>query len=176
MPDEEFALLAAATLTVILQQDEPAAARAATMIGTAHFKDLRTVRQPMDLVGLSAGARLALARTTRRRPSLELGPMPSLEVDTTQAEEAQESDESVKLLAKAFTGVVQQLADRQAAFEQRALRYISIQDEELDMLWWLQGGRTKAGQLFSEIELASKVQSTDRWIPIQASDEQSKQR
>ncbi|MDL5034330.1 GTPase-associated system all-helical protein GASH [Pelomonas sp. APW6] len=151
MPDEEFALLAAVTLTVILQQGEPAAARAATMIGTAHFKGLRKVRQPMDLVGLAADARLALARTTRRRPSLELGPMPSLEVDTTQAEETEGSDERISLLAEAFTGVVQQLAERQAAFEQRALHYVSMQAEELDMLWWLQGGRTQAGQLFSEV-------------------------
>jgi len=151
MADEEFALLAAATLVEILQEGHPAAARAATMIGTAHFKDRRVVRQPMDLVGLGARARLALARTTRRRSPLELEPMPSLEVDTTPAEETEDSNESIRLLAGALTGAMQQLADRQADFEERALRHISIQDEELNMLWWLQGGRTQAGQLFEEI-------------------------
>ncbi|MCF8204746.1 MAG: hypothetical protein K9J82_06725 [Methylotenera sp.] len=151
MADEEFALLAAAALAVILQRDEPAAARAATMICTAHFKNLRTLRQPMDLVGLGATARVALARTSRRRPPLELEPMPSLEVDTTPAEETEDSNESIRLLAGAFTEAMQQIADRQADFEERALRYISIQDEELNMLWWLQGGRTQAGQLFEEI-------------------------
>ena len=147
MADEEFALLAAAALAVILQRDEPAAARAATMICTAHFKNLRTLRQPMDLVGLGATARVALARTSRRRPPLELEPMPSLEVDTTPAEETEDSNESIRLLAGAFTEAMQQIADRQADFEERALRYISIQDEELNMLWWLQGGRTQAGHM-----------------------------
>ena len=153
MADEEFALLAAAALAVILQRDEPAAARAATMICTAHFKNLRTLRQPMDLVGLGATARVALARTSRRRPPLELEPMPSLEVDTTPAEETEDSNESIRLLAGAFTEAMQQIADRQADFEERALRYISIQDEELNMLWWLQGGRTQATRYFVKPDL-----------------------
>lgn len=151
MADEEFALLAAATLVVILQEDHPAAARAATLICTAHFMNLRTLRQPMDLVGLGATARVGLARTSRRRPPLELEPMPSLEVDTTPAEETDDSRESIRLLAGALTGAMQQLSDRQADFEERALRYISIQDEELNMLWWLQGGRTRAGELFEKV-------------------------
>lgn len=151
MADEEFALLAAATLVVILQEDHPPAARVATMICTANFKNLRTLRQPMDLVGLGTTARLGLARTSRRRPSLELKPMPVLEVDTTPAEEADDNSESIRLLAEAFTDAMQHLADRQADFAERALRYMSIQDEELNMLWWLQGGRTRAGELFEKV-------------------------
>lgn len=151
MPDEEFALLAAATLVVILQKDHPAAARAATMICTAHFMKLRKLRQPMDLVGLGATARIGLARTSRRRPSLELEAMPSLEVDIASAEEAEDSNESIRLLAGAITQAMQKLAGRQADFEERALRYISIQDEELNMLWWLQGGRTRTGELFGTV-------------------------
>lgn len=151
MHDEEFALLAAATLVVILQEDHPAAARVATMICTANFKNLRKLRQPMDLVGLGAAARVGLARTSRRRPSLELEAMPSLELDTTAAEEAEDSAESTRLLAGAFTQAMQNLADRQVDFEERTLRYISIQDEELNMLWWLQGGRTRAGEMFGNV-------------------------
>lgn len=151
IPDEEFALLAAATLFVILQEDHPAAARAATMICTAHFKNLRTLRQPMDLVSLGVTARVGLARTSRRRPSLELQAMPSQEVDTTAAEEAEDSTESIKLLAGAISQAMQKLADRQAEIEERVLRYISIQDEELNMLWWLEGGRTRAGEVFGNV-------------------------
>jgi hypothetical protein len=151
MPDEEFALLAAATLVVILQKDHSAAARAATMICTAHFMNLRALRQPMDLVGLGATARIGLARTSRRRPPLELEEVPSLEVDTTSAEETEDRRESIRLLASAITEAMQQLADRQADFEERALRYISVQDEELNMLWWLQGGRTHAGEMFEKV-------------------------
>ena len=77
--------------------------------------------------------------------------MPPLEVDTASAEESEDSNESIRLLADAVTEAMQQLANRQADFEQRALRYISIQDEELNMLWWLQGGRTRAGELFANV-------------------------
>lgn len=156
MLDEEFSLLAAATIAAILLQDEPAAARAATMVGTALFGGLRTIRQPIDLAALGASKRLALARTTRRRPPMELEPMPSLAVDTAEPEAAEDCDHSIRLLAGAFSGVLQQLADRQLDFEQRALRYIRIQDEELDMLWWLQGGCTQSGQLFSAISREHK--------------------
>lgn len=151
MPDEEFALLAAATLVVNLQEDHPAAARAATMICTTHFMNLRAPRQPMDLVGLGATARIGLARTSRRRPPLELEAMPSLELDTTAAEEAEDTNESIRQLAGVITQAMQKFADRQADFEERALRYISIQDEELNMLWWLQGGRTRAGEVFGNV-------------------------
>lgn len=151
VPDEEFALLAAATLVVILQANHPAAARAATMICTAHFMELRTLRQPMDLAGLGATVRIGLALTSRRRPTLKTKTMPSLEVDTASAEESEDSNESIRLLAAAITHAMQQLADRQADFEERALHYISVQDEELNMLWWLQGGRTRAGEVFGSV-------------------------
>lgn len=152
MQDEEFKLLAAATLAVILRKDEPAAARAATMIGTTHLAGLRVVKQPVDIVGLAASARLALARTTRRRPTLQVEPVPSLKVDATKAVESDDQDERLQLLAEACTAVVEALAERQEAFEQRALQYISIQDEELNMLWWLQGGRSDSlRQPFADI-------------------------
>lgn len=151
MQGEEFVLLAAATLVVVLRYDLPAAARVATMIVTAHFNGLREIRQPMDLVGVGKTARLELAHTARQRPPLQMEPMPSLEVDTSAAEASEDSNESIRLLADAFAAVIQLVADRQTEFEQRAARYISVQDEELDMLWWLQGGRTRSGQLFTEI-------------------------
>ena len=44
------------------------------------------------------------------------------------------------------------LAERQDEFAHRALQYISIQDEELNMLWWLQGGHSDTlKQPFAEI-------------------------
>lgn len=77
--------------------------------------------------------------------------MPSLDVDTASAGEAEDPNESIRLLAGVITQAMQKLADRQADFEERALRYISIQDEELNMLWWLQGGRTRAGEVFGNV-------------------------
>lgn len=140
--DEEFKLLAAVTLEVILRTSQPSAARAATMIVTSHLGGLHTVRQPLDIIGSADSARLALARITRQRPSLSLDPMPPLDIDTTKAIETTDTDEGFGLLAEACTAVMVKLAERQAEFEQKAVRYISIQDEELNMLWWLQGGHS----------------------------------
>lgn len=140
--DEEFKLLAAATLAVSLRTNQPPAARAAMMIGTTHIKGVRLVKQPMDIIGPAASARPALARSTRRRPPLTLEPMPPLDIDTTKAIETDDNNESLKLLAKACTEVMEMLAERQSKFARRALHYISIQDEELNMLWWLQGGHS----------------------------------
>lgn len=152
MLDEEFKLLSAATLAVILRTSQPAAARAAMMIGTTHINGLRPVKQPVDIIGPASSARLALARNTRRRPPLTLGPMPPLDIDTTEAVESEDANESLKLLAQACTSVLETLAQQQNEFAQRTLHYISIQDEELNMLWWLQGGYSDTrDQPFTEI-------------------------
>lgn len=142
MQDEEFKLLAAATLAVILRTSQPAAARAAIMVGTTHLDGLRPVKQPVDIIGLAASARVASARTTRRRPTLTMAPMPDLRVDATKAVESEDPNESLELLATACTNIIESLAQRQSEFEQRAMQYICIQDEELNMLWWLQGGHS----------------------------------
>ena len=150
--DEEFKLLAAATLAVIVRTDQPAAARAATMIGTTHLDGLRPVKQPVDIIGPASSARLTLARTTRRRTPLTMAPVLRLNVDATKAVESADQNERLVLLAAACTTVIESLAQRQSEFEQQALRYIRIQDEELNMLWWLQGGRSDTlNQPFAEI-------------------------
>jgi hypothetical protein len=150
--DEEFRLLAAATLTDVLRADDDLAALAATMVNTAALNGLRTVRQPMDIPGLASATRTALARTTRRRPVLRMPAMPPLTVDPEQAVAADDPNEALALLAAACSDVVKELADRISEFEQQTARYISIQDEELNMLWWLQGGRSYTlGQPFGDI-------------------------
>lgn len=140
--DQEFKLFAAATLARILQGNEPNAALAATMIGTTDLGGLRKLKQPMRLIGLAKSARTALAQSTRRRPQLKLALLPELTVDATKAMELEETNDGFVALAAACTCVIETLAQRQAEFEQLALSYISIQDEELNMLWWLQGGRS----------------------------------
>lgn len=140
--DQEFKLFAAATLARILQGNELNAALAAIMIGTTDLGGLRKLKQPMDLIGLAKSARSAVARSTRRRPQLKLAPFPELTVDATKAAELEDANDGFVALAAACTGVIKTLAQRQAEFEQQALNYISIQDEELNMLWWLQGGRS----------------------------------
>jgi hypothetical protein len=150
--DEEFTLLAAATLAVILNTGQQTAARAATMITSAHVSGLRVLKLPMDIIGLASSTRSALARTTRQRPPLTLKPMPSMSIDASKATASDDQNEGLELLAHACSEVLEALADRQCEFERRALHCISIQDEELNMLWWLQGGQSETTKLpFAEV-------------------------
>lgn len=139
LEDEEFKLLAASTLAVILRSKLESYARAATMIGTTHLHGLRAINQTMDIIGLAENARVWAARATRHRPALELDPIQELVVNPTKATESEDQNESLELLAAECTSLINVLAQRQSQFESRALRYIKIQDEELNMLWWLQG-------------------------------------
>ena len=150
--EEEFRLLAAVALTYVLRANNDMAALAAAMIGTTSLSGLRTFKQPMDIPGLASTARAALTRSTRLRPVLRMPALPSLTVDPGKAVETEDSSEALKLLAAAWSKVAQALAKRQSEFEQQTARYISIQDEELNMLWWLQGGRSHTlGQPFADI-------------------------
>lgn len=150
--DEEFRLLAAAALTYVLRANDDSAALAAAMVSTASLKGLRMLRLPMDIPGLASTTRTALARSTRRRPVLRMPAMPSLTVDPEKAVAIEDANEALKLLAAACSEVIKVLADRHSEFEQQTARYISIQDEELNMLWWLQGGRSHTlGQPFADI-------------------------
>lgn len=150
--DEEFRLLAGAALTYVLRANNDSAALAATMVSTASLNGLRALKQTMDIQGLARTTRAALARSTRRRPVLRMSPMPSLTVDSERAVEVEDPNESLELLAAACSDVIKALAERQSEFEEQTARYISIQDEELNMLWWLQGGRSHTlGQPFADI-------------------------
>lgn len=150
--DEEFRLLAAAAVTYVLRAQDDTAALAAAMIGTTSLGGLRTLKQPVDIPGLASSTRTALARSTRRRPVLSTPSMQSLTVDPEKAVESEDHNEALELLAAACSEAVQALGERQSEFEQQTARYISIQDEELNMLWWLQGGYSHTlGRPFADI-------------------------
>lgn len=148
--DEEFTLLAAAAVAAILRLKLPAAARVATMVETANLKGLRKLSQPMDLIGMGASARLAQGLASRMRPPLDSSKNPALDLDTIDPDKL-DADLDVDDLATAVRALLRNLEERQIDFEWRASRYIRQQDEELDMLWWLQGGRTKTGVAFVDV-------------------------
>jgi hypothetical protein len=157
LEDEEFRLLAAAALTYVLRANNDSAALAAAMVSNASLCGLRTLKQPMDILGLANTTRAGLARSTRRRPVLQMPAMPSLTVDPQKAVETEDSNEALELLAAACSESLNALAERQFEYEQQTARYISIQDEELNMLWWLQGGRSQTLDLpFVDIPRAQR--------------------
>lgn len=144
--DEELALLAASALAWAMVSGSDKSSLAATMVATTSCGGLRSLTQPMDLVGMSESATRTLAEASRRRPSLE--PTKSLATSLDKTEVAA----AVKLASEgnpagALQAVVVSInkalaavARRQFAVETEFQKYTKLQDEEIDILWWLQGG------------------------------------
>lgn len=157
--DEEAALLAAVTLAMILEVQDATAGKASAMITGAFCAGLRTLRQPMDLVGLAVATQNYLAETARRRPSLEQQKLVNPQLDIGAHLSALEESNiatvraAIDALAIASRQTLTAMATRQRAFETAVQGYVKVQDEELDILWWLQGGRcTRFDTDFEEVQ------------------------
>lgn len=156
--DEEFTLLAAATLSYQMNDDSDQAALVATAVSTASCAGLRPVKQPMDLVGISENVLRRLAETSRRRPALvaQKPPRSTLDASEVNAFVAKANEgaygEATQAIAASTNKILNSLAKRQATFEASVHRYVLVQDEELDILWWLLGNHCNDfGLSFSEV-------------------------
>ncbi|MGN7875934.1 GTPase-associated system all-helical protein GASH [Roseateles sp. 22389] len=156
--DEEAALLAAVTLAMILEEQDAKAGKAAALVTGAFCAGLRTLTQPMDLVGLAIATQNYLAETARRRPPLEQQKLVNPQLDIAVHLAALQDGNiatvraAIEALASASRQTLTAMATRQRAFEAAVQGYVKVQDEELDILWWLQGGRcTRFDQTFEEV-------------------------
>lgn len=156
--DEEAALLAAMTLAMVLEEQDATAGKAAALVTGASCAGLRTLTQPMDLVGLAIAAQNHLAESARRRPPLEQQKLVNPQIDIAAHLNALEDGNietvraAIDALASASRQTLTAMATRQRAFETAVQGYVKVQDEELDILWWLQGGRcTRFDQNFEDV-------------------------
>ena len=153
--DEELCLLAASALAVGMDnKSDPMVALTVACVSCA---GLRQLEQKIDMVGMYQNALQKMADTERRRPALEQG---RLQTPKTEAFEAKlskamkEEDWNTALndLCDLTTSALQKMASRQRSFETAAQLYLTVQDEELDILWWLQGGHSlHAGEDFLKV-------------------------
>ncbi|MBK9392609.1 MAG: hypothetical protein IPN40_01530 [Uliginosibacterium sp.] len=145
--DEELALMAASALALVLKPMDTASAKAASLITGAACAGLRCLKQPMDLVGMAKNVQTHLAETSRRRPALEQQRLVSPQLDIQASLNALEEGNvatvraAIDALASASLKALAAIASRQRQFESAVQGYVCVQDEELDILWWLQGER-----------------------------------
>lgn len=145
--DEELALLAASTLSVILNRLDATSARATALVTGASCAGLRAVTQPMNLVGMAKNAQGHMSETFRRRPPLEQQKLVNPQIDIQASLDGLQEGSvitvsaAINALATATTKALTAMATRQRQFESAVQDYVRVQDEELDILWWLQGGR-----------------------------------
>lgn len=151
--DRELQILAAATLVALMEDvdvDSDVASLAALGTATAFFGKIRNANLPMELAVIAEAAIVRLADETRKRPNLEaLFPSEPPKIDFEKAVakvREQGSFEGVAaafgLAAEACRVGMRTFANRNAKALKSVSRLLGIQDEELEMLWWLIGRRS----------------------------------
>jgi hypothetical protein len=145
--DRELQVLAAASLAVLMDTNRNTGARAALAATTAGLHGALKPDLPMDLAALGEAAIVRLGEANRVRPAMQGGDMPAF--DFGQAAKKMKEVQSWEGAAQAFTLVgdaigaaTKNLAERQANMVRAFSRFFQVQDEELQMLWWLVGQRS----------------------------------
>ena len=145
----EMEVLAGACLAVLFERDNQVAAAAALSTACASFGGARTPNLPMDLPLLAEVALERMADANRARPSLAghvNDESPKIDFEAAGAKAAEETGEALiqafTLAANNIRTAFRTLAARQAKAIRAVDRFIQVQDEELQMLWWLTGGRS----------------------------------
>lgn len=148
--DREMQVLAGACLAAMMVQDGDNASRTALAVTTTCMAGGRKPDLPMDLNGLAERALLRLAEDNRNRPDIATyGEAKMSKFDFEKASAKVREQANAEGFAQAFTAaadsiraVLVSMATRQAAAAKAIDEFIQIQDEELQMLWWLIGERS----------------------------------
>jgi hypothetical protein len=164
--DREMQLLSAAVLTDLFLRTGNVASIAAMATSTAAGLGRPRPDLPLDLPETAEAAMQAQAEGRRRRPDLSAlrgTAFPKAEFDKAPAKVQAQGD---------FTGVIAALTAvteaSKVAFDAAAKHvndgltaanaFIAIQDEELQMLWWLTGGRSwDLDRLFAQVPVEERT-------------------
>ena len=148
--DRELEVLASACLVALMDAGEDIGAVAALAVTTTALGGARKPNVPMDLCTLAESAIDCIAEANRQRPTLEdYSSLEPLKFDFQKAAAKVRDAQDGGGVAEAFTlaagdvrTAMRAVAQRQEDVFQTVKQFFSIQDEELQMLWWLTGRRS----------------------------------
>lgn len=136
---------------------------AALIVTTASCGGHRNPELPMDLIGLAEKALVELSRRKHARTDLDKLKIAPSKVDFAPATDALASMEpaewkaQIELLRDATTSAIGQVVAGQNRVIELLHKQISLDEEELQMLWWLLGGYSRELEKpFPEIEAPVK--------------------
>ena len=148
--NRELQILAGACLAVLMEDtSSDQAERAALAVTTTALGRGRTTNLPMDLASLGDKAIDLLSEANRKRPSLATSKeLPTFNFAKSVAKVNEQPDwagivEAFELAAEATRTAFSSLAEQQEQAISATAHFIQVQDEELQMLWWLTGQRSK---------------------------------
>lgn len=146
---EELRVLAASTLAHIMRTSTSLSPLAVTTVLAAGLGGARTWPTQVPLVEIAKQELAKDAELTRRRPDLQanLAELPKLDFDKAKAKIDSQQDfagvtGALPLVAESIRAALKTVLQRQADAYSAISTYVRVQDEELDMLWWLVGSRS----------------------------------
>ncbi|MDE0166780.1 MAG: GTPase-associated system all-helical protein GASH [Bryobacterales bacterium] len=163
--DRELEVLAGICLVVLMEDGKDIGAAAALAVTTAALGGARKLNVPMDLCALAESAIDHIAEENRKRPDLEdYSPSepPKLDFKKAAAKVRETPDwNSVALAFNIAAGDVRTAMKTMTLEQADAVwavnQFMSIQDEELQMLWWLIGQRSwDYNCSFSDVEYEAR--------------------
>ena len=148
--DRELEVLCGAALAVLCRGAEPASSTAALAVTTASAIGARKPGVSIDLVAAAESGLRLMGQSTRRRPDLSQPsksgrPQFSLEKAEAKMREQQNFEGAAAAFGLAGTAVRERFEEmtRQEGVRASAIKqFLTVQDEELQMLWWLVGGHS----------------------------------
>lgn len=147
--DRELQILAGVCLAALMDREEDVGAVAALSATTTGFGGARRPDIPMDLGALGETAIVRLGNAKRKRPSLAAYSTAPRRIGLTNvstevsAQQTWESvDEAVKIIIAKTRDAMKQIAQTHADAVRAIDCVLRMQDEELQMLWWLTGQRS----------------------------------
>ena len=178
--DRELEVLCGAGLATVLEGTDDVAAQAALATSVALFAGARRTDFPYDFDAASEAAIARISERRRIRPALpRLGTVGRFGVDADTIEKLKQGIThetvvaAVNVVAAQANAAARDITGKANAAIQAMEHFVAIQDEELQLLWWLFGGRSKKlDRPFAEVPsdaqpivLASEVADATQFMP-----------
>lgn len=148
--DRELQVLSGAALATVLDGTGDIAAWAALSTTTALFAGARAADFPYDFGGTSEATIARISERRRTRPDLpRLSQVGRFGVDADSIEKLKQAvnhetvSAAINVVAAQANALAREVSARTNAAIEAMEHFAAIQDEELQLLWWLFGGRSK---------------------------------
>lgn len=158
--NKELEILSGATLAVLLERTDETAAFTALAVTAASLNGARITDLPMNLPSLAEAATAKLSEQRRQRPKLDrqrLKAVPKVDFAEAKAKfQAQPNATGMDAALDIAADSVNLALDTMGKLLSTSLRendtFIAIQDEELELLWWIIGEHSDdLNQRFDEV-------------------------
>ena len=178
--NRELGILCGTALAMVLDGTSDVAALAALMTSVGFFAGARKADFPFDFAAAAEATIAKISERRRNRPAIpRLGQVARMEVDAESIEKLKQgiTHEHVVGTVNAVANRAGTVAHNMTAKVNAAIQaidyFFGIQDEELQILWWLFGGRSKTlDRPFADVPadaqpivLASEVADATQFIP-----------